>query len=229
MQDPRFAIRNLFTDFRYSKILHTPVRTAVAGEPLLIHASLIGPRKETKLTLFYRFAGTGFRFAPLAMSEKDKNVYSAAIPAGKPSGTIYYYIRAADQTEYVDGSAKEPHAVAVLSSTAKKPCIRHTDIKQASAGKEVHVEARVEAAMKLGAVRFYYRHLDQSEDWQVQEMTALGAGRYQGVIPAEFVVPGWDVMYAIEAVDEAGVGRFYPDLDLRQPFVVTRVQRQGNH
>jgi hypothetical protein len=54
-------------------------------------------------------------------------------------------------------------------------------------------------------------------------MKASGAGRYQGVIPAEFVVPGWDVMYAIEAVDEAGRGSFYPDLDLRQPFVVTRV------
>ena len=229
MQNPKFVIRNLFTDFRYSKILHAPVRTAVAGEPLLIHASLLGPRKQAKLTLFYRYAGTGFQFVPLEMPEKEENVYAAAIPAGEPSGTIYYYIRAADQTEYFDGSAKEPHGVAVLPSAAKKPGIRHTDITQATVGKEVRVEATVDAPMKLGAVRFYYRHLDQSEDWHVQEMTALGTGRYQGVIPAEFVVPGWDVMYAIEAVDEAGRGSFYPDLDLRQPFVVTQVKSPGSH
>jgi hypothetical protein len=31
-------------------------------------------------------------------------------------------------------------------------------------------------------------------------------------------------MYAIEVVDEAGEGIFYPRWELRQPFVVVRIQ-----
>ena len=62
------------------------------------------------------------------MAEQDKNVYAGAIPAGKRGDTIYYYIRATDQTGFFDGSEKEPHAIAISASPAPKPVIRHTDI-----------------------------------------------------------------------------------------------------
>jgi hypothetical protein len=224
MQDPKFVVKNLLTQFRYARILHAPVRNATAGQPLEVHASILGSRAEARLTLFYRFAGTGFRFIEVSMAERGKNVYSAQIPARKPGDTVFYYIRATDQTGYFDGSRKEPHAVSVTASPAAKPVIRHTDISRASVGTEVKVQAKVQMAAKPALVRLYYRHLDQSEDWTAIDMTDRGGQDYQAVIPSEFMVPGWDIMYAIEAVDVAGSGSFYPDLDRRQPFVVVPVK-----
>ncbi len=228
MQHPSLAIKNLLTEFRYAKILHAPMRSAAAGSPVSVHASILGARAAARVTLFYRFAGTGFRFTQVEMAQRDKNVYSGAIPAAKPGDTIYYYIRATDQTGFFHGSDKEPHAIAVSASTAPKPIIRHTDILHASVGTEVRVQASIQTALKPAMVRLYYRHLDQSEDWTGVEMAERAAGEYQAVIPAEFLVPGWDIMYAIEAVDLAGSGSFYPDLEIRQPFVVVRVKPVKN-
>jgi hypothetical protein len=45
------------------------------------------------------------------------------------------------------------------------------------------------------------------------------------VIPGEFIVPNWDIMYLIEVVDISGSGTFYPDFNGRQPFVVAKVER----
>jgi hypothetical protein len=66
--------------------------------------------------------------------------------------------------------------------------------------------------------------LDQSEDWRIVEMKKGGGMKYEAVIPGEFVDPGWDLSYLIEAVDVSGAGSFYPDFDKRQPFVVIRVR-----
>ncbi|MEO7652330.1 MAG: hypothetical protein ABIZ80_17840, partial [Bryobacteraceae bacterium] len=223
MQHPRFVVKNLLTAFRYAKILHAPVRNAVAGSPAQVHASYLGGREKARLTLFYRLAGSGFRFTPVEMAEDEKNVYAGQIPAAKAGDTVYYFIRATDETGYFHGSEKEPYAIAVSASPAVKPVIRHTDIAQARVGAPVAIQARIDTAAKPAAVRLYYRHLDQSEDWTATDMKERATGEYHAVIPAEFMVPGWDIMYAIEAVDVAGSGAFYPDLDIRQPFVVTRV------
>ena len=223
VEDPKSAVKSLLTEFRYAKILHAPVRRAVAGRPVTVHASLLGPRAVAKLTLFYRSAGAGFRFTSVQMTAQEKNVYSSTIPAGKAGETLYYYIRASDQTEFFHGSAKEPHTIAVAASPAPRPAIQHDDIAEAAVGKEVRVEAKIRSAARPAAVRLYYRHLDQSEDWIAADMAERAAGVYRAAIPGEFVVPGWDLMYAIEAVDAAGAGSFYPDLEVRQPFVVVRV------
>ena len=48
--------------------------------------------------------------------------------------------------------------------------------------------------------------------------------RFEATIPAEFLAPGWDIMYVIEAVDESGAGAFFPDFGTRDPFVVVPVR-----
>jgi hypothetical protein len=45
------------------------------------------------------------------------------------------------------------------------------------------------------------------------------------VVPAEHVVPTWDFMYLIEAMDRHGNGRIYPDLHQEMPYVVVKLQR----
>ena len=64
-------------------------------------------------------------------------------------------------------------------------------------------------------VRLYYRSSDQSEDWIAVEMTERYGRRIPSRDSRRILVPGWDLMYAIEAVDAAGSGSFYPDLEVR--------------
>ena len=224
VESAQSAIRNVFSEFRYAKILHAPVRFANAGSPVAIHASVLGARKKLRLTLFHRTAGEGFRFASTEMQQQDDNIYSALIPASKPGDTILYFIKAADETEYFHGSEKEPHALAIRPERVPRPQISHTDIPKTRVGSDVRVEAKLAMAGKSRAVRLHYRHLDQSEDFRVVEMQSRGNSVYEARIPGEFVVPNWDLVYAIEAVDSYGAGAFYPDLDQRQPFVVIRVE-----
>ncbi len=44
-------------------------------------------------------------------------------------------------------------------------------------------------------------------------------------IPADFIVPEWDVMYFVEALDQKGHGRKAPDLEEEMPYVVVPVKR----
>jgi len=55
-------------------------------------------------------------------------------------------------------------------------------------------------------------------------MASSHGSEYGAVIPGEFIVPNWDIMYIIEAVDISGTGSFYPDFNGRQPFVVAKVE-----
>jgi hypothetical protein len=45
------------------------------------------------------------------------------------------------------------------------------------------------------------------------------------VIPAEHIVPTWDLMYFIEAMDNRGHGRIHPDLNKEAPYVVVSLLR----
>jgi hypothetical protein len=52
-----------------------------------------------------------------------------------------------------------------------------------------------------------------------------GIDQYRAVIPAEDIVPTWDLMYFIEAMDNNGNGRIHPDLNQETPYVVVKLQR----
>jgi dienelactone hydrolase len=59
-------------------------------------------------------------------------------------------------------------------------------------------------------------------------MTATGKrDQYQAVIPAEHVLPKWDLMYFIEAIDGRGNGKIYPDLEKEAPYVIVKLQREN--
>src|SRR5262249_8426494 len=77
-------------------------------------------------------------------------------------------------------------------------------------------------------VRLRYRSVNQYQDYRTLEMTPTGKkDQYQGVIPADHVVPKWDLMYFIEVIDNRGNGKIYPDLEKETPYVVVRLQREN--
>ena len=90
----------------------------------------------------------------------------------------------------------------------------------------VTVEARDPSGLK--SVRLRYRSVNQYQDYRTLEMTPTGKrDQYQAVIPAEHVLPKWDLMYFIEVIDGRGNGKIYPDLEKETPYVVVRLQRGG--
>lgn len=76
----------------------------------------------------------------------------------------------------------------------------------------------------MKAVRFRYRSVSQYEDFKTVDMQATGrADECAAAVPASDVGPRFDLMYFIEAVDNAGNGRIRPDLYREQPYVVVRL------
>jgi hypothetical protein len=157
------------------------------------------------------------------MTESAENVYSFQLP-GAPAGTaVTYYLRADAETAFFSGSEKEPHEVIYRDDTAKGPSIRRVTPIPAHVGRPLTVTATIQSKRRLIAVRLHYRHLDQSEDWRIAAMQPAADQNWQAVIPARFVVPGWDLAYAIEAIDETGHGTFSPDWRQTDPISVIPV------
>jgi len=192
-----------------------------AGAPITLYASILGSRESLRMTLYYRFAGRDFHFDSVEMTQHEKNIYTASLPSARLGNSLFYYIDVVDKLHhYNSGSDKLPHVMVVRAADTPKPQIRHTDIVKVRSGQDVRIQVKIESPLRPAVVRLYYRHLDQSEDWNIVEMKNCRGPDYEAVIPGEFIVPTWDVMYAIEAVDISGTGSFYPDFNGRQPFVV---------
>ena len=106
------------------------------------------------------------------------------------------------------------------------PVVELDRIAAAEPGEAIRVSARVTDPSGIDRVRLRYRHLTQFEDYEAVEMILdEPSGHYVGTIPGEFVIPHWDVMYFIEAFDEAGNGRMYPDLESEMPYVIVHLRR----
>ena len=51
------------------------------------------------------------------------------------------------------------------------------------------------------------------------------SGLYSAVIPGDFIVSRWDLMYFVEVMDSRGNGAIYPDLDREIPYLIVQVRR----
>jgi hypothetical protein len=101
------------------------------------------------------------------------------------------------------------------------PVVRLDPAPQARPGQDYRVTARVGSPAGVKSVRLRYRHLTQFEDYETLEMKPdQKTGLYAAVIPGAFLVPQWDLMYFVEAIDAAGNGRMYPDLEKEAPYVI---------
>jgi hypothetical protein len=96
----------------------------------------------------------------------------------------------------------------------------------AEPGHDLKITAVVESDAGLKWIRLRYRHLTQFEDYRSVDMTRdRGTGSYTARIPGSFIVPEWDVMYFVEALNKGGEGRIAPDLEQEMPYVIVPVAR----
>jgi hypothetical protein len=106
------------------------------------------------------------------------------------------------------------------------PVMVHQHVTTAPVGKPLAITAEVSAPSGVKWVRLRYRSVNQHQDYRTLPMLpAGGIDHYRAVIPAEDIVPTWDLMYFIEAMDNDRNGRIHPDLNQETPYVVVKLKR----
>ena len=92
-------------------------------------------------------------------------------------------------------------------------------------GQPLTLELGVDSGSAPARVRLHYRHVNQAEDYRVEEV-ALADGRYRHIIAGAYSDTRYPLMYFFELADGKDAW-FYPGLneDLsNQPYFVVRVE-----
>ena len=202
-------------------ITHVPVRSLKPPEALNINAT-IGSRHEIK-DVEVTYEAAGHRSGTVPMESVGKGMYKASIPA-IPEGSIKYFIEARDsrgnRSVFPEAVPEDPVLVTV-SDDNSGPEVKLERVNSASPGKDLHVHALVSDISGIKQVRLRYRHLTQFEDYLVAEMEPDPvSGTFRATIPGDFIVPEWDLIYFVEAIDTHGNGCMIPDLDMEMPYVI---------
>ena len=115
---------------------------------------------------------------------------------------------------------------AAAGGEGEMPQVSHQPVITAPADQPLTITAGVSAPSGIKWVRLRFRSVNQHQDYRILPMLPTGEkDQYRTVIPTEQIDPTWDLMYFIEAMDNQGNGRIYPDLDLATPYEVVKLQR----
>ena len=111
-------------------------------------------------------------------------------------------------------------------ATLHPPVVEQDRTAGAAVGEPLRIVARASAASGIRSLRLRYRHVTQYEDYLTLEMSPTGRpDEYTATIPGDFLIPQWDVMYFIEAIDRAGAGTHWPDFQREPPYVFVHLRR----
>jgi hypothetical protein len=132
------------------------------------------------------------------------------------------------QTPANTGSKQLPHRT--HGADTQPPTVKLVPAGKARPGEALLVAAHAEDASGIKSLRLRYRHVTQMEDYLTADMARdPKTGLYSAQIPGEFITAAQDVMYFVEAIDNAGNGRNYPDLETTAPYIVVPVERPAAH
>jgi hypothetical protein len=161
------------------------------------------------------------------LASDDGFVYSATIPANHLAGKwLDYYFTAVDNNGRVTTLPEEPAVRpfrARLTRDDRPPTIEHKRITTCKASEPLTIRARVADSDGLAAVRVYFRTMNQTRPYERLTMERQG-DEYVATIPAEAIQREWDFVYYLEAVDEAGVGCFFPEWKKGMPYVIVTTE-----
>ena len=208
-------------------ISHAPVRRLGAGEELHVQATVSASAPPERVVVW--LAENAGAFRAVEMSANEEGMYSTRLSHSVSEGTLRYLIEATgdDGSRSVYPASGEAKPVAVIVTSDNSPPEADVDrVSGVRPGQAVKVTAEVRDSSGVKWVRLRYRHLTQMEDYRSAEMKLEAAsGRYQAEIPGDFVVPEWDLMYFVEAIDQKGNGRMYPDVETEMPYVILELER----
>ena len=102
--------------------------------------------------------------------------------------------------------SRRPRRATALATTAgdgDAPEVIHQPVTTAPAGQPLTITAEVRDPSGVKWVRLRYRSVNQHQDYRTLPMLPTGEkDQYRAVIPAEHIVPTWDLMYFIEVMDQ---------------------------
>ena len=103
-----------------------------------------------------------------------------------------------------------------------RPQCEHLPPASFQPGKQVALEMAMEAGHELSSARLHYRHVNQAELYNVEEME-VSNGRYRSTIPARYTDSQYPLAYYFELRDEQGQAWIYPGFAsnrMNQPYFV---------
>jgi len=208
------------------QIAHVPVRRHAPGGVARLRATV---GTETQLAqVQVRFYREG-QWRSVDMQSTGRWRYEASVSTPDGADQIKYFIEARDdqgRVGYMPAAGAEDPIVMTLTSDDQPPQVNLERVRAPKPGKSVDVMAKVWDPSGVKWVRLRYRHVTQFEDYQSAEMRYdPQTGLWSVTIPGEFVVPQWDLMYFVEAVDTRGNGRMYPDMEMGMPYVIVKLDR----
>ncbi len=207
-------------------IAHVPVRRHAPGGTVRLRATVGAETEPARVQVrFYREG----QWRSVDMKAAGRWQYEANVPVTEGTDQIKYFIEAQDsqdRTGCMPAAGEEGPIVITITSDDQPPHVDIVRVQAPKPGKSMDVKAKVLDPSGVKSVRLCYRHVTQFEDYQTAEMQYdPQTGLWSAAIPGEFVVPQWDLMYFIEAVDTQGNGRMYPDMDVKMPYVIVKLDR----
>ncbi len=112
------------------------------------------------------------------------------------------------------------------SSDNEPPEVTFSPVTKAKPLQSLRITVHANDPSGIKWVRLRYRHVTQFEDYNTIEMKPEGReGVYSAEIPGDFIIPKWDVMYFIEAMDNADNGKMYPSFEKGIPYIIVSLER----
>jgi len=205
------------------EIAHVPIRKTIAGKDLVVRATIGGTGPNSLVEVVYQTGKLEQKY--LKMIATGPSQFRATLPAVAVVDGLQYDVRTIIDNSLIF-TPVPPVRVTVTTDTTP-PEVIHTPVTVAQAGKPLTIRARVmDDPSGVKWVRLLYRDVNQKQDFTAIPMTPIpGKDQFEAIIPASAITTQWDLMYLIEAMDNKGNGRIYPDLEKETPYVIVRVQR----
>lgn len=86
-------------------------------------------------------------------------------------------------------------------------------------GECMTVRAVIRSAAPVAVARLHHRPFNQVAPWQCVAMTPSD-NAWQADVPGEAILENWDLQLAVEIIDTAGRGAFWPPMDITAPYLV---------
>jgi hypothetical protein len=222
------SLRTAFKpDFTGQQVIvgHNPVQTCLPNQEIEIRASVFSSNPLTGVWCHIR--GPDGKYEPKEMGERKPGQFALSITPAN-AGKLYYYLTVRDEQGEKARWPKARHQVNAVSITAdrKAPAVSVQRSIAALPGIPLQIQAEVQDASGIAWVRLRYRHLNQFEEYKTAAMQPdKHTGRWTASIPGAFIIPEWDLIYYIEAMDEHGNGCTAPHPDKEMPYIIVELQR----
>ena len=224
-------------------IAHAPVRKVSPGKPCVLSATIsmpprpqangqplsAAPAERLASALIHYRTADDQQYRTAKLTADDGFVYSATLPVDQMHGRwLDYYFTATDDkgrvtTLPVDADLRPFRAR--MSNDNRPPAIEHKKIVHAKPGEPLTIVARISDPDGVAAARVYFRTLNQTLPYERMTMERQG-DTWVATIPGEAVQENWDLVYYLEAVDEAGDGCFFPEWTKEMPYIIVPTETQ---